>query len=58
MTNFQIECKNHSNSVFFVSNELDDWKMEHHQDVLKLEEHTKKYPKCSFLATKIGVTFS
>ena len=53
MTQFKIECNNHSDTEFFVSDELDDWVLEHHNDALKLDSHAEKFLDCTFSATEI-----
>ncbi len=50
---YQIIDKQEPTSKFFVSSGLGDWSLEHHKDILKIEEYLKTHPDCKLVATEI-----
>lgn len=53
MPNYRIIDKQEPSSKFFVSSGLDDWSLESHQELLKIEEYLNTYPDCKLIATEI-----
>jgi len=52
MTKYCISNEQESIPKFFVSSGLDDWSLEHHQDLLKIVEYLKINPDCKLVATE------
>jgi hypothetical protein len=50
MSKYRIIDEQESSSKFFVSSGLDDWSLEHHEDLLKIEEYLKTNPDCKLVA--------
>ena len=52
MTIYHVIDKQEPSSKFFVSSGLDDWSLESHEELLRIEEYLKTHPDCNLIATE------